>query len=225
LPTREARSTAEARDYPVADSEKSCPFCGETIKQAAIKCKHCGSDLTAPSGRPLFAPPAQRNPLCDSDTREVTIFEGPPSQWTNLVNFIFCTIFALFGLSLVLFVPEISKGFGMGIVAFAVGVVLICYVDVRFTTYKVTTERIELEKGWISKQLDNLDLFRVKDIRLSIGILDRIFGIGNLIIVSRDTTDPVLSLRGLYDSRALYDRLKKEAIRADRRRGVVHIES
>jgi len=31
----------------VASDEVPCPFCAETIKRAAKKCKHCGSDLPA----------------------------------------------------------------------------------------------------------------------------------------------------------------------------------
>lgn len=27
-------------------SEKNCPFCGETVKMEAVKCKHCQSNLT-----------------------------------------------------------------------------------------------------------------------------------------------------------------------------------
>jgi len=32
----------------MSDDAKECPFCAETIKAKAIKCKHCGSDLTTP---------------------------------------------------------------------------------------------------------------------------------------------------------------------------------
>lgn len=30
----------------IAMEEKKCPFCAEVIKAAAVKCKHCGSDLS-----------------------------------------------------------------------------------------------------------------------------------------------------------------------------------
>ena len=98
-------------------------------------------------------------------------------------------------------------------------------MNVKFIVYRVTTERIETEKGWISKKIDNVDLFRVKDVRLQIGIFDRLIGIGDVGILSSDMTDPSISLRGLHDPRPLYDRLKKETVRADRRRGVVHMDS
>lgn len=39
------------------DSDRTCPLCAETIKSAAIKCKHCGADVEAVAGN-VRRPPA-----------------------------------------------------------------------------------------------------------------------------------------------------------------------
>jgi membrane protein YdbS with pleckstrin-like domain len=106
-----------------------------------------------------------------------------------------------------------------GLVAFS------AWYNVRFLVYCVTTERIEVGRGWIAKKIENLDLFRVLDVRLKVGILDCLVGIGNVSVISTDKSTPSVMIRGLPNARAVYDRLKHEAVRADRRRGVVHVET
>ena len=45
----------QARDDREKRKWKDCPYCAETIKSSAIKCKHCGSTLSV-SGRSSQAP-------------------------------------------------------------------------------------------------------------------------------------------------------------------------
>ncbi|WP_329743499.1 superinfection immunity protein [Dyella sp. A6] len=37
---------------PLVSRVKNCPFCAEPIQAAAVKCKHCGSDLAGTTAAP-----------------------------------------------------------------------------------------------------------------------------------------------------------------------------
>lgn len=49
----------------VVSGDRACPYCAETIKSAAIKCKHCGADV-----EPVKAPPLKQGWVASTACRD-----------------------------------------------------------------------------------------------------------------------------------------------------------
>jgi uncharacterized membrane protein YdbT with pleckstrin-like domain len=62
--------------------------------------------------------------------------------------------------------------------------------------------------GILSKRIDVVELWRVKDVRYKQSLLDRILGIAHIEIFTRDVTSPNLEIVGLPASRALFEKLR-----------------
>ncbi len=87
--------------------------------------------------------------------------------------------------------------------------------------YKITTQRIVIETGLLSKTLDQLDLSRITDYQVERPFGQRLLGTGNLVIEAMDKTTPVLHIDGLKtDVVKLYERLRQATELERRRRGV-----
>lgn len=61
---------------------------------------------------------------------------------------------------------------------------------VRHTTYELTTERLRVTHGILSLEVDDVELYRIKDIHVRQPLLQRICGLGSIMIWSNDVTLP-----------------------------------
>jgi len=61
--------------------------------------------------------------------------------------------------------------------------------------YEINPDRIEWTRGLFSRKIDNIDMFRVIDIKLHRSILDCITGVGTITLMTKDESDPTFELR------------------------------
>ena len=96
----------------------------------------------------------------------------------------------------------------------------------KFLAYEITTERIKLTKGILSKRTDELELYRVKDTSLIEPFFYRMFSVGNISIVTGDATTPGLELRAVKNAKEIREQLRAsvEECRARKRTGIVELE-
>lgn len=94
--------------------------------------------------------------------------------------------------------------------------------------YGITTRRIVVESGVLSKRLEQIDLYRIADYTVDRPFGQRLVGTGNLFLKTMDKTTPELSVRFIKtDVVALYERLRvaTEADKAHRGVRMVDYES
>lgn len=89
------------------------------------------------------------------------------------------------------------------------------------TKYRITTQRIEWQKGILSRRIDGIDLWRVRHVEYVQTLADRMFGLSRLEVFSQDQEDPHLVLKGLPADRSVYDQVAAASQGA--RRGTVGI--
>ncbi len=92
------------------------------------------------------------------------------------------------------------------------------------TEYRLFNESLEVESGIISRKIENIQLFRVRDLGLSQSVLGRIFNVGNIAISSTDKTAPLYTLHGVDNPRELYDTVREQVAKSQATRRTMIVE-
>lgn len=94
-------------------------------------------------------------------------------------------------------------------------------LQIRSSKYRLTSERLFVTKGLITKQRRELDLYKLKDLHFDQGIMQRLLGIGDVTV---ETNGERITLSGIKDPEGMKERIRYAA-QADRyEKGITYQE-
>lgn len=89
--------------------------------------------------------------------------------------------------------------------------------------YKLTNERIIIRKqGLITKDLNDIELFKVKDTSVKQKMTDKIRNVGDIEIISADESNPVIVLKKVKNPHEVREKIRSAAKEAKEKAGVMY---
>lgn len=83
-------------------------------------------------------------------------------------------------------------------------------MPLTFTRYRMSEDRLFLSTGFFTTKDDEILLYRVRDISLTITLWQRIFGVGTVTIISSDKTLPTLVLKNIKQPRMIKEKIHQQ---------------
>jgi membrane protein YdbS with pleckstrin-like domain len=220
-----------------------CPECKQSVSDRAASCPRCGVALSPAAAPAIAAAATPWGPAAPAAgvQEEVLWEEGvSPRLLAREIPGI-AWAFAATPIAILLLPPalQLLRGLGheirklviendrairlavIGAVLFfsllRLGRVVLRYLQLKTTRYRLTNQRLTIESGLFSRRVDDVDLRSVQDVGLAQSLFERLLGVGRLEIISSDPTRPRLVLSGISDPLAVRERLRAGAYQASQR--------
>ena len=133
------------------------------------------------------------------------IYQDKPSHWINIHWFI---------------IAAGAASTGHPLMAIPILIYLYRALDIEFWNYIFTKDSLIESRGPFSLTYDEVQYFRIKDIRLEKPFLMRLVGLSNIYIVSSDRIRPIIKLTAVSDGHKKRETIKQVTLETRREMGV-----
>ncbi|MEY2600546.1 MAG: hypothetical protein RLZZ142_2805 [Verrucomicrobiota bacterium] len=144
---------------------------------------------------------------------ETMLWTGHPSQWVYVRFYALCVLLGGGALGAAPF----TGGLSLAGLVLPAGMWAVRWWMTKCMLYELTSQRLRVSQGLLNRRSDELELFRVKDYTLEQPFLLRVVGLGNLRLLSSDSSTPVVELRAIPGVAEVREKLRT-AVQSERDR-------
>jgi hemoglobin len=98
---------------------------------------------------------------------------------------------------------------------------LLIWIRVKSCMYRLTTQRLFVRRGWLAKHVNELELYRVKDVVVDQGALQRLLGYGTVTVLAADDTTPAVDLVRISRPTTVKEMIRTQYRAARQREGCI----
>jgi uncharacterized membrane protein YdbT with pleckstrin-like domain len=117
------------------------------------------------------------------------VWSGSPSQVLNVPVYFVCALLCW------LVIPVFYGGWK--------------WLVLKNIRYELTSERLRIRQGVLNKELDELELYRVRDYKLEQPLILRLFSLGNITLRTSDTSHSLIMLRAIREGEHVREQIRK----------------
>tara|TARA_B100001113_G_C20835133_1_gene502840 strand:- start:3 stop:401 length:399 start_codon:yes stop_codon:yes gene_type:complete len=101
---------------------------------------------------------------------------------------------------------------------------VIAYLKTRFTKYELSSERLKIKKGILSQNIEETELYRVKDYSIFKPFFLRIFGLGHLVLTTSDKNNKFVRLLAIREVEKIKDLIRDKVEKERKKTGTKEVD-